>query len=115
MDGPPPPQQSLAQQGQGLVPVTASQQPPRLSDQSVEAASQIAGLPSILGDGTGNAQGTPKGPNLDPAEGKFKGPSLSYATRVSPATINWLIENYETAEGVSLPRSTLYSHYQRHW
>ena len=46
---------------------------------------------------------------------KFKNPSLSYATRVSPATINWLIENYETAEGVSLPRSTLYTHYQKHW
>ena len=43
------------------------------------------------------------------------GTSLSYATRVAPATIQWLIGNYETAEGVSLPRSTLYSHYQRHW
>ena len=40
--------------------------------------------------------------------------SLSYATRVSPATIQWLIANYETAEGVSLPRSTLYSHYLKH-
>jgi len=38
----------------------------------------------------------------------------SYITRVSPTTIQWLIQNYETAEGVSLPRSTLYSHYQRH-
>jgi len=38
----------------------------------------------------------------------------SYITRVSPSTIQWLIQNYETAEGVSLPRSTLYSHYQRH-
>ena len=26
----------------------------------------------------------------------------------------WLIQNYETVEGVSLPRSTLYSHYQGH-
>ena len=40
--------------------------------------------------------------------------SLSYATRVSPATIQWLIANYETAEGVSLPRSTLYNHYLKH-
>ena len=39
----------------------------------------------------------------------------SYITRVSPSTIQWLISNYETAEGVSLPRSTLYNHYQRHW
>jgi len=28
--------------------------------------------------------------------------------------VQWLIDNYETAEGVSLPRSTLYSHYLRH-
>ncbi len=25
---------------------------------------------------------------------------LSYATRVSPATIQWLVANYETAEGI---------------
>merc|ERR1719361_1688639 len=37
-----------------------------------------------------------------------------YITRVSPTTISFLVNNYETAEGVSLPRSTLYSHYQRH-
>lgn len=36
------------------------------------------------------------------------------ATRASPQTIKWLFENYETAEGVSLPRSTLYNHYLRH-
>ncbi|XP_028841830.1 MHC class II regulatory factor RFX1a isoform X2 [Denticeps clupeoides] len=49
--------------------------------------------------------------------------------RVSPATVSitegednsvpsadkkWLLENYETAEGVSLPRSTLYCHYLLH-
>lgn len=28
--------------------------------------------------------------------------------------VAWLVENYETAEGVSLPRSTLYNHYMRH-
>ncbi|XP_067137892.1 DNA-binding protein RFX2-like isoform X9 [Centruroides vittatus] len=28
--------------------------------------------------------------------------------------VQWLIDNYETAEGVSLPRSTLYNHYLRH-
>ena len=40
--------------------------------------------------------------------------SLSYTTCVSPATIQWLIANYETAEGVSLPKSTLYSHYLKY-
>ena len=44
-------------------------------------------------------------PGPDP-EGGMPGHSLSYATRVSPATIQWLINNYETAEGVSLPRYT---------
>ncbi|CAF99219.1 unnamed protein product [Tetraodon nigroviridis] len=34
-------------------------------------------------------------------------------TRVSPQ-LQWLLDNYETAEGVSLPRSTLYNHYLRH-
>ena len=28
--------------------------------------------------------------------------------------MHWLFDNYETAEGVSLPRSTLYNHYLRH-
>ncbi|KAL1441832.1 hypothetical protein MTO96_008224 [Rhipicephalus appendiculatus] len=38
------------------------------------------------------------------------------ATTVVTATasVQWLIDNYETAEGVSLPRSTLYNHYLRH-
>ncbi|XP_011066945.1 PREDICTED: DNA-binding protein RFX2 isoform X4 [Acromyrmex echinatior] len=38
-------------------------------------------------------------------------------TRTSPPTetaVHWLLENYETADGVSLPRSTLYNHYLRH-
>ncbi|KAK9501132.1 hypothetical protein O3M35_002232 [Rhynocoris fuscipes] len=41
-------------------------------------------------------------------------PNIAHATRVSPTTVQWLLENYETAEGVSLPRSTLYNHYLRH-
>uniref|UniRef100_A0A1Y1M0I7 RFX-type winged-helix domain-containing protein n=1 Tax=Photinus pyralis TaxID=7054 RepID=A0A1Y1M0I7_PHOPY len=39
------------------------------------------------------------------------------STRNSPQTtsaVQWLLENYETADGVSLPRSTLYAHYLRH-
>ncbi|CAG0916924.1 unnamed protein product [Notodromas monacha] len=47
---------------------------------------------------------------------------VAHATRVSPLTVSeciiprvqWLMENYETADGVSLPRSTLYKHYLRH-
>uniref|UniRef100_A0A4W3HJB4 Transcription factor RFX3 n=1 Tax=Callorhinchus milii TaxID=7868 RepID=A0A4W3HJB4_CALMI len=39
---------------------------------------------------------------------------ISHTTRASSATLQWLLDNYETAEGVSLPRSTLYNHYLRH-
>ncbi|XP_054837579.1 DNA-binding protein RFX2 isoform X2 [Eublepharis macularius] len=40
--------------------------------------------------------------------------TLSHSSRSSPATLQWLLDNYETAEGVSLPRSSLYNHYLRH-
>ena len=40
--------------------------------------------------------------------------TLAHTTRASPATVQWLLENYETADGVSLPRSTIYAHYMRH-
>ncbi|KAM9214408.1 LOW QUALITY PROTEIN: MHC class II regulatory factor RFX1 [Leptosomus discolor] len=34
--------------------------------------------------------------------------------RLPPLPVQWLLDNYETAEGVSLPRSTLYCHYLLH-
>lgn len=40
--------------------------------------------------------------------------TYSHNARASPATVQWLLDNYETAEGVSLPRSTLYCHYLLH-
>eukprot|EP01137_Pigoraptor_chileana_P016810 Opistho-2@73936 len=46
-------------------------------------------------------------------EGGAGGGAHSWAKN-SPATIQWLVDNYETAEGVSLPRSTLYEHYQEY-
>ncbi|CAH1122629.1 unnamed protein product [Ceutorhynchus assimilis] len=48
------------------------------------------------------------------SNGEEVGSSLGHATRVSPATVQWLMEHYETADGVSLPRSTLYAHYLKH-
>ncbi|XP_073817939.1 DNA-binding protein RFX2-like [Musca autumnalis] len=36
------------------------------------------------------------------------------SNKIASATVKWLSQNYETAEGVSLPRSTLYSHYMQH-
>ncbi|KAF5402571.1 hypothetical protein PHET_02443 [Paragonimus heterotremus] len=37
-----------------------------------------------------------------------------HSTRASPVTVQWLLENYESADGVSLSRSALYSHYLGH-
>uniref|UniRef100_A0A8R1TKW2 RFX-type winged-helix domain-containing protein n=1 Tax=Onchocerca volvulus TaxID=6282 RepID=A0A8R1TKW2_ONCVO len=42
------------------------------------------------------------------------GTQLGNTTRASPATIQWLINNYEPADGTSLPRCTLYTHYIKH-
>ncbi|XP_016431240.1 MHC class II regulatory factor RFX1-like [Sinocyclocheilus rhinocerous] len=48
------------------------------------------------------------------------GHGYPHPTRASPATLSsgpqvqWLLDNYETVEGVSLPRSTLYCHYLLH-
>ncbi|CAL8093782.1 unnamed protein product [Orchesella dallaii] len=41
-------------------------------------------------------------------------PPSTNCNRTNPLTVTWLLENYENAEGVSLPRSTLYNHYLRH-
>ncbi|XP_048198327.1 MHC class II regulatory factor RFX1 isoform X2 [Perognathus longimembris pacificus] len=37
-----------------------------------------------------------------------------YEAAGTAAQVQWLLDNYETAEGVSLPRSTLYCHYLLH-
>ncbi|XP_013117122.2 DNA-binding protein RFX2 [Stomoxys calcitrans] len=39
---------------------------------------------------------------------------MGNSNKIASATIKWLSRNYETAEGVSLPRSTLYNHYIQH-
>ncbi|CAI6363145.1 unnamed protein product [Macrosiphum euphorbiae] len=40
--------------------------------------------------------------------------SLIQANKISPATVDWLMDNYEKAEGVSLLRSTIYDNYLTH-
>ncbi|GIY08215.1 MHC class II regulatory factor RFX1 [Caerostris extrusa] len=35
-------------------------------------------------------------------------------SRLSADSINWLVENYEVANGMSVPRSIMYSHYLKH-
>ncbi|XP_054709063.1 DNA-binding protein RFX2-like [Uloborus diversus] len=36
------------------------------------------------------------------------------SSRLSAATMKWLVDNYEIADGMSVPRSTMYSHYLKH-
>ncbi|XP_067237592.1 MHC class II regulatory factor RFX1a isoform X3 [Chanodichthys erythropterus] len=59
----------------------------------------IQGGYMLAGSGTGNSG---------------NGHGYPHPTRASPTTVQWLLDNYETAEGVSLPRSTLYCHYLLH-
>ncbi|KAE8620142.1 hypothetical protein XENTR_v10010114 [Xenopus tropicalis] len=40
--------------------------------------------------------------------------STYYEAQGATGQVQWLLDNYETAEGVSLPRSTLYCHYLLH-
>ncbi|XP_027707050.1 DNA-binding protein RFX2 isoform X4 [Vombatus ursinus] len=50
-------------------------------------------------------------------EAQIYAPSSAASYFESPgggAQLQWLLDNYETAEGVSLPRSSLYNHYLRH-
>ncbi|KAJ8001522.1 hypothetical protein DPEC_G00170360 [Dallia pectoralis] len=46
--------------------------------------------------------------------GNGGGSYSSHNTRAAPATVQWLCDNYEGAEGVSLPRCTLFCHYLLH-
>ncbi|XP_076463260.1 DNA-binding protein RFX2-like isoform X2 [Babylonia areolata] len=77
----------------GLVPVGGSVQ--AIQGQLIQ---QPGGGTYLIQGGTMDGEGTP----------------LTHTTRASPATVQWLLDNYETSEGVSLPRSTLYYHYLRH-
>lgn len=53
-------------------------------------------------------------PYLDLFEDEQVYHQIYYRSLLPLPQIQWLLENYETAEGVSLPRSTLYNHYLRH-
>ncbi|XP_036943806.1 MHC class II regulatory factor RFX1a isoform X4 [Acanthopagrus latus] len=97
------------------------------------------GTTNGAGEGAGTNGGTASsyviqgGYMLGSSSGGAAGNSQNYShtARASPATVSitegeessvpsadkkvqWLLDNYETAEGVSLPRSTLYCHYLLH-
>jgi len=51
---------------------------------------------------------------LQPGQAANQRVPISHTTRASPMTVQWLLENFDMADGVSLPRHTLYTHYLRH-
>ncbi|CAO2611164.1 MHC class II regulatory factor RFX1 [Lemmus lemmus] len=107
----------------GSVPMYVSGSPIVASSSSSEAgasnSSVVAG-----GSGGGGSSGSSGGSSGSSGAGTYviqggymlgnASQSYSHTTRASPATVQWLLDNYETAEGVSLPRSTLYCHYLLH-
>uniref|UniRef100_A0A4W5QYH6 Regulatory factor X, 1a (influences HLA class II expression) n=1 Tax=Hucho hucho TaxID=62062 RepID=A0A4W5QYH6_9TELE len=88
------------------------------------AAAAGGGATVVATGGTANGTGEGAGANGSGGSyviqggymlsGNSQGGYSSHNARSSPATVQWLLDNYETAEGVSLPRSTLYCHYLLH-
>ncbi|KAG7197128.1 hypothetical protein KM043_007215 [Ampulex compressa] len=81
----------------------------RASPQTENAEAVVSG-----GGGAYLISGNSGGAAVTVEEAAAAAANMTHATRVSQATVHWLLENYETADGVSLPRSTLYNHYLRH-
>ncbi|XP_037679948.1 DNA-binding protein RFX2 isoform X3 [Choloepus didactylus] len=90
----------------GGAPVTvAASSPPAIPTHGmVGLAMDVGGSPIISSTGAYLIHGAMDGTRH----------CLAHTSRSSPATLQWLLDNYETAEGVSLPRSSLYNHYLRH-
>ncbi|XP_061388699.1 DNA-binding protein RFX2 [Musca vetustissima] len=63
------------------------------------------------GGGAGTGGGSSGGSDVSPDN---EHGLMGNTNKIASATIKWLSRNYETAEGVSLPRSTLYNHYIQH-
>ncbi|XP_076653229.1 regulatory transcription factor Rfx isoform X4 [Halictus rubicundus] len=81
----------------------------RASPQTENAETVVSG-----GGGAYLISGNSGGTTVTVEDAAAAAANMTHATRVSQATVHWLLENYETADGVSLPRSTLYNHYLRH-
>ncbi|GAA56556.1 regulatory factor X 1/2/3 [Clonorchis sinensis] len=64
---------------------------------------------SCLSSGLSARVGAPMSPFV-----KYMNYMRHHSTRASPVTVQWLLDNYESADGVSLSRSALYSHYLSH-
>nr|BAC38954.1 unnamed protein product [Mus musculus] len=107
----------------GSVPMYVSGSPIVASSSSSEAGASNSSV-GAGGNGGGGSSGGGSGGSSGSGAGTYviqggymlgnASQSYSHTTRASPATVQWLLDNYETAEGVSLPRSTLYCHYLLH-
>ncbi|KAM7332807.1 MHC class II regulatory factor RFX1 isoform X3 [Alexandromys fortis] len=107
----------------GSVPMYVSGSPIVASSSSSEAGASNSSV-GAGGSGGGGSSGSGSGSGGGSGAGTYviqggymlgnASQSYSHTTRASPATVQWLLDNYETAEGVSLPRSTLYCHYLLH-
>ncbi|XP_041519359.1 MHC class II regulatory factor RFX1 isoform X3 [Microtus oregoni] len=106
----------------GSVPMYVSGSPIVASSSSSDAGASNSSV-GAGGSGGGGSSGSSSGGGGSGAgtyviQGGYMlgnaSQSYSHTTRASPATVQWLLDNYETAEGVSLPRSTLYCHYLLH-
>ncbi|XP_077185931.1 MHC class II regulatory factor RFX1 isoform X3 [Paroedura picta] len=115
----PPTSQAVASSGSVPMYVSGGQIIANPSSSGTAAASGAGGAGGG-GGGSGSSGGSSSGGGTGTfvIQGSYmlgsSSQSYSHTTRASPATVQWLLDNYETAEGVSLPRSTLYCHYLLH-
>uniref|UniRef100_A0A8C5K583 Regulatory factor X, 1 (influences HLA class II expression) n=1 Tax=Jaculus jaculus TaxID=51337 RepID=A0A8C5K583_JACJA len=102
----------------GSVPMYVSGSPVVASSTSSAAGASSSGAATGGSGGGGGSSGGTSSAGTYVIQGGYMlgsaSQSYSHTTRASPATVQWLLDNYETAEGVSLPRSTLYCHYLLH-
>uniref|UniRef100_A0A8C6LM01 Regulatory factor X, 1a (influences HLA class II expression) n=1 Tax=Nothobranchius furzeri TaxID=105023 RepID=A0A8C6LM01_NOTFU len=75
------------------------------------AAGTTEGVSMFVAQPTSAAGG---GATVVTTGGTTNGGGSSSSSSSNGGAVQWLLDNYETAEGVSLPRSTLYCHYLLH-
>ncbi|XP_017100718.2 DNA-binding protein RFX2 isoform X3 [Drosophila bipectinata] len=108
--------QAQSQQGQSQGQVTGrGDSPHSLTEvayiQEAQSTPQTPTSTTTTHSASGGSLGTGGGGN-SPADSEQS--ALGSSNKIASATIKWLSRNYETADGVSLPRSTLYNHYMQH-
>ncbi|XP_022529445.2 MHC class II regulatory factor RFX1a isoform X4 [Astyanax mexicanus] len=85
----------------------------------IQGGYMLSGSGGASSSNSGNGQGYSHNARASPAtvsisEGEENSVPSADKKLSSGPQVQWLLDNYETAEGVSLPRSTLYCHYLLH-